>query len=130
MANKYFFEMNENPANNRVGDCAVRAWATFTNVTWLQAFDELCANARKYATMPNDDTAIKRLCDERGFIRCGLKAEKGKKRMDMNEFCRLHPRGAYFVKTAGHVTAVIDGRFVDTWDCGNKCVYWYAIKNI
>lgn len=50
-------------------------------------------------------------------------AQKGKKRMTAETFCRRFPSGRYILRMTRHVAAVVDGRLYDTWDSQYKCVY-------
>ncbi len=45
----------------------------------------------------------------------------------VNDFCREHPEGKYVLALSGHVVAVCDGNFYDTWDSGEEIpiYYWY-----
>lgn len=38
-----WIKRNENPINNRVGDCVVRAISTALNQEWEKTYTELCA---------------------------------------------------------------------------------------
>lgn len=55
--------------------------------------------------------------------RISLPSQKGRKRATPVKFCELFPKGRYILRLAGHVVAVRDGHYYDTWDCGKKCVY-------
>lgn len=43
------------------------------------------------------------------------------------DFAREYPRGVYVLGCSGHVLAVIDGAWWDSWDSGAECpiYYWY-----
>ena len=43
------------------------------------------------------------------------------------DFAREYPHGVYVLGCSGHVLAVIDGAWWDSWDSGAECpiYYWY-----
>ncbi len=43
----------------------------------------------------------------------------------LKQFTRDHNKGIYIVGDGGHVVAVVDGAYVDTWDSGNIPVLYY-----
>lgn len=45
----------------------------------------------------------------------------------VRDFCREHEQGRYVMAISGHVVAVIDGQYYDTWDSGDEVpiYYWY-----
>lgn len=44
----------------------------------------------------------------------------------VRDFCRDHPVGKYCLKTSGHVVAVVNGDYYDSFDSGDKepIYYW------
>ena len=46
----------------------------------------------------------------------------------VNDFCQDFPHGRYLLALNGHVVAVIDGVYYDTWDSGNETVLYYWRK--
>jgi hypothetical protein len=50
-------------------------------------------------------------------------ARAGVRRMTVQDFVALYPKGSYIVQVAHHATAVEDGVIIDTWNCARRCVY-------
>lgn len=50
-------------------------------------------------------------------------AQKGKRRMTAEQFCKKHKRGHFILRMAGHVACVKDGQLYDTHDSSGSCVY-------
>lgn|GEM_PF-1062317 len=126
----YFCLYNINPSHKEgvrwnKGDCVIRAFAMAADITWLEAFDLLMENARKTYNVPNDNLNYETVFKANGFERKGVKIEKGKKRMTLEDFCKAHKKGRYIVNIANHLTAVVDGVCYDTWNPANSCVYSY-----
>ena len=65
-------------------------------------------------------------CKKR-VIKHSFPAVKGKKRMNVMEFCKTHPTGIFITNQAHHVATVIDGKVHDTmpfpWWSWERCVY-------
>lgn len=43
-------------------------------------------------------------------------------RQSVNKFAESNPKGTFIILVFGHLTAVIDGVLVDTWNCGDYAV--------
>lgn len=43
----------------------------------------------------------------------------------VSEFANNHPEGVYILALSGHVIAVIDGNYYDTWDSGAMTPIYY-----
>ena len=76
-------------------DCTVRAIAIACSIPYDSAYDLLKANGRRERT--------------------AFPAIKGYLRMYPGDFCKLFPRGRWIIKTAKHVSAVVDGTIHDTF---------------
>ena len=50
----------------------------------------------------------------------------------VEDFCRDNPKGTYILALSGHVVAVIDGKYYDTWDSGDEIpiYYWYRKDDV
>ena len=46
----------------------------------------------------------------------------------VRDFCKDHPTGEYILKTSGHVIAVVNGDYYDTFDSGDKTPVYYWRK--
>lgn len=49
-------------------------------------------------------------------------------RYTLSDFAADHPNGTYIVATGSHVVAIIDGRYYDTYDSGDKSPIYYFYK--
>ena len=45
----------------------------------------------------------------------------------VNDFCTDNPKGVFILAISGHVVAVSDGKYYDTWDSGDliPIYFWY-----
>lgn len=107
-------------------DCVVRAVANATGWEWLDAFDWLVNKARRDFTSISDGTRLHGWLEEHGGKWTACKAERGKRRMTALDFAKSHPEGRYLLKLANHDTAVVNGKILDTYNCGDACVYGFV----
>lgn len=128
----YFCLYNINPTryeNKRwdKGDCVYRAFAMAADITWIEAFDILVKKARETFNAPG--LCYKEALLEYGFTRHSCPAKAGKKRITVEDFCKKHKKGRYFLCIANHCTAVVDGVCYDVWNPADRCVYTYFELN-
>lgn len=124
MAGSYYTYLNLHPDHKCVGDCVKRAFTLLTGKTYQEISNELNSlkketHCKKFNNSRNWKTYVKRL----GWKKISHPSEKGKPRMNGERFCLSHSKGAYLLRMAHHLTAVVDGKLFDTFDCGQKCVY-------
>lgn len=111
------------------GDCAIRCVAAALNVDWLTSFDILSATARSmYSAMCWPDVMDMVLINE-GFIRHVVKREAGSKAPTPAYMAQTYPDRVIVCRVANHFTCVRDGQIWDTWDCGDKTIYTYWMKD-
>jgi len=106
-------------------DCTVRALTVALSLDYDVAYDYLASRGRKSsrgANFPNrakDDE-----CFGYTFKWTPFPAVKGETRMNPVKFSKWFANGTYIVKTAKHVTAVIDGVFHDDIRMRpDRCIY-------
>lgn len=46
----------------------------------------------------------------------------------VSDFCKDHPKGNFVLALSGHVVAVVDGNYYDTWDSGDEVPIYYWEK--
>lgn len=119
---------NINPKNNTSNDCVIRALAKTLNKNWDEVYLKLCDLGFQMKRMPNDDEVWKDYAISNGFKYCKLGNLKGKTRPTVDSFCNDHKSGTYIVTVAHHIVAIVDGKFFDIWNNGNKSLYGYWEK--
>ncbi|QLY40191.1 hypothetical protein HF295_04660 [Hujiaoplasma nucleasis] len=122
-------EYNAHPKGLKTGDCVVRAISTATNTDYLECRRELNRKKRELGYTSYKDTKF--LYEYlKEYPRLIFKAVKGEPRIKGRDFTRLHPKGTYILKMAGHVTVCVDGVILDTWDSTYRSVYtaWEITK--
>ena len=73
--------------------------------------------------MVTDHTSV---LQKRGFKRRLVEADCSSC-YTVEDFAREYPRGIYVLGCSGHVLAVVNGEWIDSWDSGAECpiYYWY-----
>lgn len=107
---KYF---NKNSHNNRIDDCVIRAIATLTNRTWRDVYDELTELAGDKGLMFENVEFVEDYLDERYRRQCHHAKTVG-------EFAYEHPKGRYAITMNNHITSLIDGNIIDTFDPSDR----------
>ena len=128
MSKYKYYQPNKKDVKDEYGDCVIRALTKALNKEWLEVFDNLIPYARELQCIPNSKPAYERYLKDENFEWIGLKAEKGKKRLTPETFCKKFKNGTYILRLSNHIVTVVDGFYFDTWDCGECCVYGYWKK--
>ena len=115
-----------NPKQYKTGDCTIRAYTKAENLSWEDAYDMAASAGMEAAALPDDNKVVELMMVERfKYTKTRLKKDE---RITVNEFCIANPVGTYVLKMRGHLVAVVDGLFYDSWDCGNKKITEYYSK--
>ena len=110
----------------RADDCVVRALMKLTGRDWVTCYDELCDLGRKKKRMPNEWKTVELWLREHGYVKRSFgKMEKGQHRKTVYEFAEEHTKGSYLLNLTGHVVAVVNGLYYDSWDSGYCKVLTY-----
>ena len=124
-----FIKYNENPEKKRVGDCVVRALSTIIDQEWEITATELFLVSLRMHDMPSANAVWGAYLRSKGFRRAII-PDECPDCYTLDDFCRDHDKGRYVLAFGSHVCAVIDGRYLDTWDSGNEIplYYWYKTE--
>ena len=123
-----YFQPNDKDIKDKVGDCQIRALAKVLNKTWLEGFDLITPICREQQVMDIfscDLKKTKEALQRIGLEYTGVSNKRGTKRPTVDSFAKTHKVGRYIVSVAHHVVAVVDGKYYDTWDSGDCCLYGY-----
>ena len=111
-ANKYKYHIN---------DCSIRAISVATGRTWDDVYDELSNEARQMGLMMDSVEFIEQYLDDRYERTCHYSKT-------VDEFIEEFPQGLYLISMPGHLSCVIDGVNVDTFDTSNRRMWcaWFV----
>lgn len=107
---KYY---NANPYGNDISDCVIRSLSVLTNRDWRDVYDELTDLAGDKGLMFDRVEFVEDYLDDRYPRECHYSKTVG-------EFAKEYPYGKYAVTMNGHITAIIDGLVIDTFDPRNR----------
>lgn len=122
-----FIRYNENPDENRVGDCTIRAISTILEQEWDQTYIEICLQGFIMKNMPSSNLVWGAYLRSKGMKR-ELVRDDCEECYSVRRFVEEHPSGRYLLALDGHVVAVIDGNYLDTWDSGNEVPIYYWVE--
>lgn len=126
-----YYQPNEKDAQDRYGDCTIRALSKAFDCTWLEAFRKEIPFCEQYQTSNIFDVPVKtrnEIFDQLGFDYTGISNGAGADRPTVKEFAKSHRHGTYIANVAKHVVCIKDGKYYDTWDSGDKSLYGYFTK--
>lgn len=122
-----FIKHNENRDGKLVGDCVIRAISTLLNQDWDTTFLGIVIQAFIDADMPSSDSVWNNYLIYKGYERKVI-SSACPDCTTVRAFAENHPYGRYLLFVGGHVVAVIEGKYYDTWDSGDKVVIYFFQK--
>ena len=121
---KYY---NPNPQAARVGDCVIRAVSFATGQEWYKTYLDLCVYGLINCDLPSSNAVWGRYLRDRGYRRRMI-PDTCPACYTVRQFTEEHPDGTYILAISGHVVAVRDGDYYDTWDSGDEVPVYYWEK--
>ena len=104
---------NANPYGNDISDCVIRSLSVLTDRSWREVYNELTDLAGDVGLMFDRVEFVEDYLDDRYDRQCHYSKTIG-------EFAREYSKGRYAVTMNGHITAIIDGIIIDTFDPSNR----------
>jgi len=126
VSDRKYINYQPNPKKNNTTDCTFRAYSKVEDISWDEAYNIGCEYGRDMKLMPNDHKVVDKILVEK----FGFKFVKFSKedRKTVNEFAIEHPSGTYVGWLHGHVVAIVDGFYYDSWDSGDRKLKGYYKK--
>lgn len=115
---------NPNPFGARVGDCTIRALTKALRKTWEQVYCGIALEGFLMGDMPSSNAVWGAYIKKNGFTR-HIIPDVCPDCYTVKHFCEDHPKGVYVLCISGHVVAVVDGDYFDTWDSGDSVPLYY-----
>ena len=123
---------NPNPKNLLTSDCVVRAIAKLMDYDWDTAYLRLAIAAFDEKMIISSDTVWLNYLHQNGYRRYMI-PDTCPFCYTVRDFAEDHPEGRYMLKIAGsssgHVVAVVDGDYYDSWDSGNEIPIYYLERS-
>lgn len=116
--------LNINPLHRRADDCTVRAIAKVLGERWENVYTDLCLEGLRFYDMPSANHVWGSYLKKKGFMR-RIIPDTYPQCYTVAEFAEDHPNGSYILALHGHVVAVENGDYFDTWDSGDGIPIYY-----
>lgn len=120
-------EYNRNPKAHRGDDCTIRAISTITGKSWEETYIDVCMQGFILKDMPSSNHVWGAYLKRKGFMRYVI-PNTCPDCYTVSQFAEDHPIGKFILALHGHVVAVIDGDYYDTWDSGSQIPLYYWKK--
>jgi len=119
---------NANPDNLCTGDCSTRAIVGALGVSYNDAIDLQCAEAKRAHYGLTSNEVLIAILEAHGFTGHKMGAvAKGKKRATVGDVAKLHADKTCVIRAARHFTVSRGGVVFDIWNCTKKTAFgvWY-----
>lgn len=117
-------KFNPNPKHARVGDCVVRAICKLTNQTWDNTYCDLALYGLMKCDMPSANAVWGAYLRDKGYERKAIESNCPDC-YTVSDFALDHPHGKYLLAISGHVVAVENGDWFDSWDSSDEVPQYY-----
>lgn len=121
---------NPNPFGKNTIDCTIRALSKVLDAEWNDIYLDLMVSGYCLKDMPSSDDVWRSFIEDRGFKRHTL-PDTCPNCYTVADFAADNPEGTfllYVIGEPGHVVAVKDGDWYDSWDSGNRTVVFFWSK--
>lgn len=119
-----FVYYNANPMQRRSDDCVIRAISKVLGKSWEQVYADLCRYGLDEYDMPSANHLWGKYMRDNGYYR-SIVPDACPDCYTVRKFANDHRKGRYLLALNGHVVALIDGNYYDTWDSGDEVVLYY-----
>ena len=118
--------------NRNIGDCVVRTIAIATEIPYGVVWNELFDRAKKIGHFPNSPIVYEAYLKELGWEKHPPVRYNNKKitiRDYIDNSLKLEIiEEPMIILTRSHITALVNNKIHDTWDCSNYCMNSYYLK--
>lgn len=120
---------NANPDHNNVGDCTVRAISKALGQDWERTYIEMCLQGFLMHDMPSANHVWGQYLKDKGYRRYIIPDDLPAD-YSVQDFCEDNPDGIFILALDGHVVAVENGNYFDTFDSGQRTPLYYWQKEV
>lgn len=124
---KYYSFYNANPFERRTGDCAIRALSLVLKKDWKDIYKEMLELTLKTGWALGSRENIEQYLKSLGYEKQKMPRKKDNTKYTGEEFAGKNPKGRFLLSIGlHHITALVDGKVYDIWNCTKRCVgnYW------
>ena len=114
---KIFPKKQRTKKNIRTGDCVIRAIVHATGKDYKEVWKGLLDTSNETMFLPNFKECYEVYLESLGWVKRRPMRNDYNKTYEVRHF-PAKPRGRYIIKTTSHLTAIVNGKHMDTWNCG------------
>lgn len=122
-----YINYNANPKGRKTTDCVIRALSFVLQIDYNEVLKELYETQIKTGYCLLDKQCYERVLKNHGFIKVKQPRKANGTKYLVREIDLLTNKRA-LISMANHLTAYNDGFIYDIWDCRNKTIGNYFIK--
>lgn len=127
-----FHYHNQNPRNRITGDCLIRAISNAAEIPYNEVVMRLAKLSCETGYSYGDKKVYGKFLEDEGFVRMSQPRKSDNTKYTGSEFCKqIATKSSRYVVSIGthHVTAVVDGKVNDIWNCTDDAVgvYWEKV---
>lgn len=131
--NEFYNYININPKGKYGGDCVIRAIALACDQSWEQTVREMTEFGIKKGLVLNDKKLYPLYLEHKGFKKMSEPHYVDKTKMSVREWVThrgIAWREHKIIVNVGshHLSAIIDGKINDTWDCSDNTMHTWWVK--
>ena len=104
---------NANPYGNNISDCVIRSISVLTNRNWHDVYDDFSDLAGDVGLLFSNVNFVEDYLDKRYPRECHYSKTVG-------EFAKEYPYGKYAITMDNHITSLVNGDIIDTFDPSNR----------
>ena len=114
---KVFPKKQRTKKNVQTGDCVIRAIVHATGMDYKTVFDGLLDKSKETLFLPNQKQTYEKFLESHGWVKRRPMRNDSNKTYEVRHF-PAKARGRYIITTTSHLTAIVNGKHMDSWNCG------------
>ena len=114
---KIFPKKQRTKKNVQTGDCVIRAIVHATGRDYKTVWNALLDLAKESNFLPNYEVNYGKYLESIGWVKRKPMRNGLGKTYEVRNF-PAKPRGKYIIHTTSHLTAIVNGKHMDSWNCG------------
>ena len=114
---KLFSPKQRTNKNLHIGDCVIRSIVHATGKNYLQVWVDLMKLSQETLFLPNHEKTYGKYLISLGWVKRKPKRNEYNRTYEVRLF-PTKPRGKYIIQTRRHLTTIINGKHLDSWNCG------------
>jgi len=114
---KMFPKNQRTKKNILTGDCVIRAIVHATGQDYETVWKSLLDISKETLFLPNQEETFELYLQSLGWVKKKPLRKQNGKTYEVRKF-PAKPQGKYIIKTRKHLTAIVNGTHLDSWNCG------------